>query len=57
MLQAVGLMGQKESAVPKLECLGIGKRWVTEADLEERLTLACEAVGVKYTEDCFCLPL
>lgn len=57
LLQTVGLMGQKETMVPKLECLAIGKRWDTETDLEERLTLACEAVGVRYTEDCFCLPM
>lgn len=57
LLQAVGLVGLKETAVPKLECLAIDKHWCTDKDLEERLTLACEAVGVRYTEDCFCLPM
>lgn len=57
LLQAVDLVGEKETVVPKLECLAVVKRRHSEPRLEERLTLACESAGVRYTEDCFCLAI
>lgn len=55
LLQALDLVGQKESVVPNLECLAIVNPFGARPDLQERLTMLCENFGVRYKEDCFCL--
>ncbi|KAL0639055.1 hypothetical protein Q9L58_001937 [Maublancomyces gigas] len=55
LLEALDLVGKKESVVPNLECLAIVNPFGARSVYQERLAILCESLGVRYKEDCFCL--
>lgn len=57
MIQAVELVGQMETVVPKLECLVVVRCWDSHRGLEERLARLCEDAGVRYGDDCCSLAM